>query len=140
MTRKLPVLVLFFLAVSLLFFACQTQREPAAATTPPAAAAATVVLPPHGDNFSGQVYGIARGFSAFIRVDLTLVDGRIVDVYISKAQGAETGGWYEVPFRDAPGVMIATNSAEVDTIAGATDTTRGIRYAARDALGQIPPR
>jgi len=130
MTRKFTGLILFFLAVSLLIAACQTPR----AQAEPVAA----VAPPHGDNFTGQVYGIARGFSAFIRVDLRLVNGMIVEVDISKAQGNETGGWWEAPFREAPVFMIARNSPEVDTIAGATDTTRGIREAARAALYQIP--
>jgi len=121
MKRKLSVFVLI-LALGLLFASCQSGPS----------------ITPHGDYFTGQVYGIARGFMAFIRVDLTLVDGIIVEVDISKAQGAETGGWWEVPFRDAPGLIIAANSAEIDTIAGATDTTRGIREAAREALAQIP--
>jgi len=93
---------------------------------------------PHGDYFTGQVYGIARGFNAFIRVDLTLVDGIIVDVDISKVQGVETSGWWEAPFREAPGIIIAGNSVELDTISGATDTTRGIRDAGREALARIP--
>jgi len=125
MTRKALGVILFSLALSLFIIACQTPRGSAAA-------------PPHGEGFTGTVYGIARGFSAFIRVDLTLVDGMIVEVTISKAQGNETGGWWETPFAEAPAIMIATNSAEVDTIAGATDTTRGIREAAREALSRIP--
>ena len=121
MIRKISGLVLV-LAFALLFAACRNVPT----------------VTPHGDYFTGQVYGIARGFSAFIRVDLTLVDGIIVGVDISKVQGAETGGWWEVPFRDAPGIIIENNSAELDTIAGATDTTMGIRDAARQALAQIP--
>jgi len=124
MKRKIQGLILVF-ALCLLFSACQSTQ------------AANLQAEPHGD-FTGQVYGIARGFSAFIRVDLTLVNGMIVGVDISKAQGNETGGWWEVPFRDAPGIIIERNSAEVDTIAGATDTTRGIREAAKAALTQIP--
>ena len=132
MTRKISGFV-FILALLLLLGACQNA--------PPAAPAPS--LPenpreaPHGD-FTGQVYGIARGFSAFIRVELTLVDGIIVGVDISKVQGSETGGWWEVPFREAPVLIIAGNSVELDTIAGASETTRGIREAGRAALAQIP--
>jgi len=124
MNRKISILGLaLVLALGLLFAACQSQDVATAA--------------PHGDNFTGQVYGIARGFSAFIRVDLTLVDGMIVDVGINKVQGSETTGWWETPFRDAPGIIISGNSVELDTIAGATDTTRGIRDAGREALARI---
>jgi len=128
MTRKIPYFV-FALALLLLLGACQNAPAAAPAENPRAA--------PHGD-FTGQVYGIARGFSAFIRVELTLADGIIVAVDISKAQGSETGGWWEAPFRDAPAIIIERNSVELDTLSGASDTTKGIREAGRAALAEIP--
>jgi fumarate reductase flavoprotein subunit len=128
MTGKLSRFVLV-LALCLLLSACQNA--------PAGNQAAIPVADPYGD-FTGQVYGIARGFSAFIQVNLGLVDGMIVEVDINKAQGSETGGWWEVPFREAPVLIIAGNSVELDTIAGASETTRGIREAGRAALAQIP--
>jgi len=128
MARKLFGFVPF-LALSLLLTVCQNVPV---ANNPQAA-----VADPYGD-FTGQVYGIARGFGAFIRVELKLVDGMITEVDISKVQGSETGGWWEAPFRDAPARIIAANSVEVDTISGASETTRGIREAGREALSKIP--
>ena len=127
MTKKLPGLALVILILSLLFTACPQEFDPFGA-----------VNPDGFHNFTGSVFGVARGFLADIRVDLTLEDGFIVAADIRKVSGRESPGWYEVPFNIAPGLIVARNSVELDTIAGATRTTLGIVNAGREALAKIP--
>ena len=103
MAKRLSGLALVFLALSLLFTACPVEFDPRGA-----------VADAHGD-FSGTVFGSARGWSSTIRVDLTFVDGIIVDAYVRSVPGTgtETPGFARALDLAGP-IIEATNNVELD--------------------------
>ncbi|MCL2381879.1 MAG: FAD-dependent oxidoreductase [Treponema sp.] len=127
MTKKISGLAVVVLALSLLFTACPTEFNPFGEITGS-----------HNDH-TGWVYGIARGFSSDIRVDLRLENGFIKEATVRSVAGRESPGWYQGPFNMAPLLIVARNSVELDTLAGASRTTQGIVNAGRAALAGIPP-
>ena len=86
--------------------------------------------------FSGTVSGTARGHSPGVEVTLTLVNGIITEVELNLSR--ETAAFARTPGREAPGLIIEMNSTNIDTIAGATETSDGIREAGKQALLKIP--
>ena len=50
-------------------------------------------------------------------------------------QHQETPGFYEPALEQIPAAIVAANSADVDTVAGATYTSNGIIAAVKDAMG-----
>ena len=86
--------------------------------------------------FTGTVTGTARGYAPGVEVTLTLVNGLITEVVLDLSR--ETAAFARTPGRDAPGMIIAMNSTNIDTIAAASETCRGIREAGKQALLKIP--
>ena len=125
MTRKYSRLALVLLALSLLFTACPHEFD-------------LQVTEAHGD-FYGTVFGTAQGWSSLIRVDLTFERGIIVDAYVRSVPGTGTEtAIYARALGMAGPIIVATNSVELDRLAGATVTTRAIVDAGREALAKVP--
>ena len=116
MTRKLSGLVFGALILSLLLSACIIESDPFAGGA---------INTEGYHNYTGTVFGTAQGFKSTIRVDLTLVDGFITEADIYSVSGSETPGFASA-LTLAPSIMVHRNSVELDTLAGASITTRGI--------------
>lgn len=84
-------------------------------------------------NYKDGVYeGTGKGNNGDIKVEVTVKDGNIVSV-ILKEHG-ETEGIYEAAEKGVVAEIIRTQSAEVDAVSGATNTSKGIMEAAANAL------
>lgn len=80
----------------------------------------------------GTYTGTARGFGGNITMQVTIKDGRITDIKVVNASG-ETSSY----FNRAKGVisrMLTKQSPSVDTVSGATYSSRGIINAVKKAL------
>lgn len=78
---------------------------------------------------------LGNGFSAWggdLQVLLTYDDGKIKDLEVIKEN--ETPGFGDWALDEMPDRIIAANSADVDAVTGATDTSRAIKDATKDAL------
>ena len=77
--------------------------------------------------------GTGKGFVADIKVTVTLADdGSIVDVTVDECN--DTPGVCDTAVEKIPADMKALNSINVDTVSGATFTSKGILEAAKNAL------
>ena len=77
--------------------------------------------------------GTGKGFAADIKVTVTLADdGSIVDVVVDECN--DTPGVCDLALEKIPADMKALNSINVDTVSGATFTSKGILEAAKNAL------
>ncbi len=88
-----------------------------------------------GDS-AGYVDGIysgeAQGFGGPIGVEVTVTDGAITDITITSAEHED--GAYLSMAQDIIPVIIENQSADVDTISGATFSSTGIKNAVMQAL------
>ena len=75
--------------------------------------------------------GMAKGFNGDITVELTLKDGKIVAVNVDHDETPALGGMAVEKLADA---IMSNNSINVDAIAGATLSSRGVLEAAKNAL------
>ena len=117
MNRKIFVFTLAFLTVALLFAAC---------------ASAPVV--PIG-NATGSATASAPGFGGDVTVTITMADGYITDaVCTGDGESPTIGG---PALLRAPNMLKKYNSAQLDTISGATITTLAISEAAQTAINKI---
>jgi len=86
-----------------------------------------------GGNYQdGNYTGEAVGFGGTVSVEVTVADGSITGVDIISADG-EDGAYLTMAEGIIPAIIEA-QSAEVDTISGATFSSEGIRDAAAQAL------
>jgi fumarate reductase flavoprotein subunit len=86
-------------------------------------------------NATGSASGTAPGFGGDITVTVTMADGFITDVQVvGDAETPTIGG---VALTRAPGIIKKYNSAQIDTISGATVTSGGISAAAQAAIDKI---
>ena len=77
--------------------------------------------------------GTAKGFVADLTVTVTLADdGSIVDVVVDNCQ--DTPGVCDAAVENIPAMMKELNSINVDTVGGATFTSKGILEAVKNAL------
>lgn len=82
----------------------------------------------------GCFTGIGAGFGGDIVVSVELLEDEIIDITIDAAEGEDA-----VYLSEAKAIVediLAAQSAEVDTISGATFSSTGIREAVQDALEQ----
>lgn len=87
------------------------------------------------DAYSDGVYqGTAAGFGGDITVEVTIESGRITDVAIVSADN-EDGAYLDMA-EDIIDSILEAQSADVDTISGATFSSTGIKDAAAEALEQ----
>ncbi|MBR5560013.1 MAG: FAD-binding protein, partial [Clostridia bacterium] len=77
--------------------------------------------------------GTAKGFVADLTVTVTLTDdGSIADVVVDNCQ--DTPGVCDAAVAGVPAMMKELNSINVDTVGGATFTSKGILAAVQNAL------
>lgn len=82
----------------------------------------------------GVYEGIALGFGDDITVSVTIQDGQMTNITVVSADGED-----KPYYKQAVSVldeMLATQSTEVDAVAGATLTAEGLINAVADALGK----
>ena len=89
-----------------------------------------VNAPVPGEVFTGK----AQGMFCEIEAQVTVADGKIVDVKLTGAE--ETPSLGGVVLEEMPAKIIAAQSADVDGMAGATVTTDAVKAAVNDALTQ----
>ena len=76
----------------------------------------------------------AFGFGDVIRVSVTIQNGKMTDISVLDASGEDKPYYKQaLPLLDE---MLAVQSAEVDTVSGATLTAEGLIGAVADALGK----
>ena len=90
-----------------------------------------------GDLHDGVYTGTGRGMEGLITVTLLVDDGRITCLETTQEGESQSRGGYEA-IRDGKfaAMIEAAQGADIDTIAGATITTAGVRQAVEDALAQ----
>lgn len=82
----------------------------------------------------GTYTGEADGFGGTVAVEVTVKDGKIEAVEVTSAEKED--GAYLAMAEDIIPKIIEAQSAEVDTISGATFSSTGIKNAAEKALEQ----
>ena len=83
---------------------------------------------------SGDGAGEADGFGGTVAVEVTVKDGKIEAVEVTSAEKEDSA--YLAMAEDIIPKIIEAQSAEVDTISGATFSSTGIKNAAEQALEQ----
>ena len=90
-----------------------------------------------GDLHDGVYTGTGRGMEGPITVTLLVDDNRISCLEMTQEGESQSRGGYEAIRDGKYAVMIeAAQGADIDTIAGATITTAGVKQAVEDALAQ----
>ena len=118
-------------AASVATYAPHAHAEEAVEATAETADAATTEAAGAG---SGTFTATAQGHGGDVTVTLTIEDGTLVE---ATAEGpSETEGIGTRPLELMPPSMVASNSVEVDIVAGATITSNAVLQAAADALAQ----
>ena len=85
-------------------------------------------------NRDGTYEGSAFGFGDVIRVSVTIQNGKMTDIAVLDASGEDKPYYKQaLPLLDE---MLDVQSAEVDTVSGATLTAEGLIGAVEDALGK----
>ena len=82
----------------------------------------------------GTFEGTGEGFGGEIRIHLTVTSGRIADIQVLSAEKEDSS--YLSMAEGIIADIIDAQSAEVDTISGATYSSAGIRQAVMQALEQ----
>lgn len=82
----------------------------------------------------GTYEGVGEGFGGDIRIQLTITSGRIADIQVLSAEKEDSS--YLSMAEGIIANIIDAQSAEVDTISGATYSSTGIRQAVMQALEQ----
>lgn len=80
----------------------------------------------------GVYSGEAEGFGGTVAVDVTVTEGRIADIAVTSAEHED--GAYLTMAEDIIPAIIENQSADVDTISGATFSSTGIKNAVIQAL------
>lgn len=80
----------------------------------------------------GTFEGEAEGFGGPVRVEVTVAGGKIADVQVTEAKGEDSA--YLGMAEDITEDIVEQQSADVDTISGATFSSTGIREAAALAI------
>jgi uncharacterized protein with FMN-binding domain len=85
----------------------------------------------------GTYTGIAQGMSSIIRVTLSVADGIITTEEIWQDCETQSVGGYEAIKDGVYATMIdAAQGPDIDTISGATITTKAVKTAVEQALAQ----
>ncbi len=100
-----------------------------------AAAGGQTAAPEVQGNYKDGVYtGTGKGNNGDITVEVTVEGGNIVSVALT--EHGETEGIYEAAEKNVVESIIKTQSAEVDAVSGATNTSKGIMEAVKAALAE----
>ena len=85
------------------------------------------------ENYKDGTYtGTASGYAPNLTVDVTVSGGKITNIEIVSHN--ESPGFYERAFETVPEEIISSQSTDVDTVSGATFSSKGIINAVEDAL------
>lgn len=82
----------------------------------------------------GTYQGSAQGFGGAINVEVTVENGNISDIQVLSADG-EDASYYNSALSVLDSIM-EKQSAEVDTVSGATYSSTGLINATKQALGK----
>ncbi len=82
----------------------------------------------------GVYTATVRAYRPNMQVQTTIKDDQIIDIQILSHR--ESRGYYERAFEQIPASIISTQSTNVDTISGATYTSKGIINGVKEALSQ----
>jgi uncharacterized protein with FMN-binding domain len=80
----------------------------------------------------GVYQGEAQGFGGAITVEVTVEEGRLTDIHVLSAHGEDPA--YYSQAESVLDEMIARQSTEVDTVSGATYSSRGLIEATAQAM------
>lgn len=83
----------------------------------------------------GVYVGVADAYGPQLTVEVTIENDTIVDIIIL-SHNEKNARFYQYPFDVMPSWIMDAQSVEVDSIAGATFTTIGLKNAVLDALEQ----
>ncbi len=83
-------------------------------------------------DMSGTYQGTGEGYQGDIITEVTVEDGKIKTIEVIESE--ETKDLAEPAFENLSEMMIATNSADVDVVTGATGSSNGYIEAVKDAL------
>ena len=117
--------------------AVKAALEQAAAEVPEAPAAEEAAPEEPGALINGTFAGEAQGFSSEknIKVTVTFVDGKITAVVIDDhGESKDMIPAVATALETLPAAIVEKNEAEVDVVAGATWTSKGIMAAVKAAL------
>ena len=81
----------------------------------------------------GVFTGTGAGLNGAITVEVTVAEGKITDIKL--LSHSETPGISDPAITGVPAAILESQSADVDAVAGATFTSKGIMEAVKDALG-----
>ena len=129
MLKKLSInaCFIFFAIIGLLFTTCFIEFEGPDIQGP--------YVNSSGNKVNGVGSGSSQGFGGTVSVTLLLKGGIIENALVSGSK--ESPGYGANAVADAGNIIIATNSVELDTLSGATITTRAIKEAGRSALDKL---
>jgi fumarate reductase flavoprotein subunit len=126
MTKKLLGM---FLITGLLMIGCFVENDPFEGEV------SEGYTDNNGGAFTGMVEGTDQGFGGVVTVSLTLEDGYITQARVTGPN--ETEGFGNLAIAQAPAIIVSKNSVELDTLGGASYTTRAIKGAGQKALEKI---
>ena len=110
----------------------QLQKENLQAAAAASNTAASEAAEAEGQYVDGTYDGEADGFGGTIAVEVTVEGGQITDLAITSADGEDSA--YLSNAEAIIPKIIEAQSADVDTISGATFSSTGIRNAAQEAI------
>ena len=87
-----------------------------------------------GNYKNGTYQGSAQGFGGIITVEVTIENGNISDIQVVSAAG-EDATYYNMAINVLDDIM-SKQSADVDTVSGATYSSTGLINATKEALGK----
>ena len=101
--------------------------------TAPETGAAAAAVPTETGSYTDGVYeGTGTGKNGDIKVEVTVENGNISSIVLK--DHAETPGIYEPAEAGVTAAIIESQTTDVDSVAGATMTSDGIKQAVADAL------
>lgn len=89
---------------------------------------------PKSDQKDGTYTGVAAGYNGDITVDVTIKDGKIATVAVKSH--TETKGISDPALEAIPKAIVEKQSVEVETVSGATFTSKGIIAAVTEAINR----
>lgn len=107
----------------------KTEDNNGATATPEATEAAVNASAEYKD---GTFEGTGNGNNGEIKVEVTVAEGKITDIVVK--EHAETAGIYEGAEAAVIPAIIESQSTEVDAVASATNSSKGIMEAVANAL------
>ena len=93
-----------------------------------------MLIPALAETADGTYTGSGAGLNGTITVEVTVAAGKITDVKV--VSHSETPGISDPAIEKIPAAIVEKQSADVETVSGATFTSNGIMAAVKDALGE----